>query len=76
MKSVWLCCRPSFDSELRLYKERDPESGPEGKHNLALVQEMGPAVPAAGYDQRNRVLRTRLNISDIVVDAHNHQRGR
>jgi NAD(P)H-hydrate epimerase len=48
-----------------LYKERDPASD----HNLAQVQEMGLAVLAAGFDQRFRVLRTRLNISDIVIDA-------
>jgi hypothetical protein len=55
-----------------LYKERDPESD----RNLALVQEMGLEVLAAGFDQRYRVLRTRLNISDIVIDSLNHQRGR
>jgi hydroxyethylthiazole kinase-like uncharacterized protein yjeF len=48
-----------------LLKERHPASD----HNLALVQEMGLVVLTADFDQRFRVLRTRLNITDILVDA-------
>jgi hydroxyethylthiazole kinase-like uncharacterized protein yjeF len=53
------------DVAFYLYKERDPETD----HNLAQVQEMGLNVLTAGYDQRYRVLRNRLRISDIVIDA-------
>jgi NAD(P)H-hydrate epimerase len=48
-----------------LLKERHSESD----HNLALVQEMGLVVLTAGFDQRYRVLRTRLNITEILIDA-------
>lgn len=48
-----------------LYKERDPAEDT----NLAQVQEMGLLILTAEFDQRYRVLRNRLNITDIVVDA-------
>ncbi|MEJ2750238.1 MAG: NAD(P)H-hydrate dehydratase, partial [Anaerolineae bacterium] len=38
-------------------------------HNFAQIQEMGLFVVEAGFDQRYRVLRTRLNITDLVIDA-------
>lgn len=37
--------------------------------NLARVEEMGLEVLLADYDQRYRVLRHRLRITDIVIDA-------
>ncbi len=37
--------------------------------NLARVEEMGLEVLLADYDQRHRVLRHRLRITDIVLDA-------
>lgn len=37
--------------------------------NFAKVQEMGLFTLVAEYDQRFRVLRTRLNITDILIDA-------
>ncbi|GAB4273246.1 MAG: bifunctional ADP-dependent NAD(P)H-hydrate dehydratase/NAD(P)H-hydrate epimerase [Candidatus Promineifilaceae bacterium] len=37
--------------------------------NFRMVQEMGLFVVEAAFDQRFRVLRTRLAISDVVVDA-------
>jgi NAD(P)H-hydrate epimerase len=48
-----------------LYRSRDPEQD----HNLALVQEMGLPLLLAEHDQRYRVLDSRLQISDIVIDA-------
>ena len=36
---------------------------------MARVEEMGLEVLLAEYDQRYRVLRHRLRITDIVVDA-------
>ena len=48
-----------------LYRARDPEQD----HNLALVQEMELPLLSAEHDQRYRVLRSRLQISDIVIDA-------
>lgn len=48
-----------------LFKERDPETD----DNLTKVTEMGLFTLNASFDQRYRVLRTRLNISDIVIDA-------
>ena len=53
------------DVALYLYKSRDPETD----INFRLVQEMGLFVVEAEHDQRYRVLRTRLNITHIVVDA-------
>ncbi len=37
--------------------------------NYAQIQQMGLFAVAAGFDQRFRVLRTRLSVSDLVVDA-------
>ena len=48
-----------------LYKSRDPEAD----INFRLVQEMGLFVVEAEHDQRYRVLRTRLNVTHILVDA-------
>ncbi|MCI0396780.1 MAG: NAD(P)H-hydrate dehydratase [Chloroflexi bacterium] len=53
------------DVAFYLFKPRDPEKDA----NLVRVQEMGLFVLTADFDQRYRVLRTRLNITDIVVDA-------
>lgn len=44
-------------------------SRPEDDPNLLRVRELGLFVLEAALDQRYRVLRTRLNITDIVVDA-------
>ncbi|MDX1614488.1 MAG: NAD(P)H-hydrate dehydratase [Candidatus Promineifilaceae bacterium] len=48
-----------------LYRPRDPQSDA----NYAQLQEMGLTVLTAADDQRYRVLRTRLKISDVVIDA-------
>ena len=48
-----------------LYKSRDPQTD----INFRLVQEMDLFVVEAEHDQRYRALRTRLNITQIVVDA-------
>ncbi len=53
------------DTTFYLYKSRDPEKD----KNLALVQEMGLLILSAEFDQRYRVLRNRLNITDIIIDA-------
>jgi NAD(P)H-hydrate epimerase len=53
------------DVALYLYKSRDPAID----INFRLVQEMGLFIIEAQNDQRYRVLRTRLNITDILVDA-------
>jgi ADP-dependent NAD(P)H-hydrate dehydratase / NAD(P)H-hydrate epimerase len=53
------------DVTFYLFKERDLAADP----NLAKVTEMGLFALNAAFDQRFRVLRTRLNISDIVIDA-------
>jgi NAD(P)H-hydrate epimerase len=53
------------DVTFYLFKERDPETD----SNLAKVMEMGLFALNAAFDQRYRVLRTRLNITDIVIDA-------
>ncbi|HRQ38162.1 MAG TPA: NAD(P)H-hydrate dehydratase [Chloroflexota bacterium] len=37
--------------------------------NFAQIQQMGLFTVEAGFDQRFRVLRTRLSVSDLVVDA-------
>lgn len=44
---------------------RDPQQDP----NYAQIQQMGLFVAEAPFDQRFRVLRTRLAITDILVDA-------
>lgn len=48
-----------------LFKARDAAAD----ENLASVEAMGLEVLAAEYDQRFRVLRHRLRITDIVIDA-------
>ena len=48
-----------------LFKPRDAQQDT----NMARVEEMGLEVLLAEYDQRYRVLRHRLRITDIVVDA-------
>lgn len=48
-----------------LFKPRDAAAD----ENLARVEEMGLEVLLADYDQRYRVLRHRLRITDIVIDA-------
>jgi hydroxyethylthiazole kinase-like uncharacterized protein yjeF len=53
------------DVTFYMFKSRDPEDD----HNLALVQDMGLLVLTAEFDQRYRVLRSRLNITDILIDA-------
>jgi NAD(P)H-hydrate epimerase len=53
------------DVTFYLTKARDPAAD----LNLARVQEHSLPVLLAEHDQRYRVLRTRLNITDIVVDA-------
>ncbi len=53
------------DVAFYLYRSRDPEKDP----NFAQIQAMGLFVIEAGFDQRYRVLKTRLNITDILIDA-------
>lgn len=53
------------DVAFYLYRPRQPESD----LNFARVQQMGLFIVDAQSDQRYRVLRTRLNITDIVIDA-------
>jgi NAD(P)H-hydrate epimerase len=53
------------DVAFYLYKPRDPELDT----NFRLVQEMGLFIVEAQDDQRYRVLRTRFNVTDIVLDA-------
>ncbi len=48
-----------------LSKPRDPATDA----NYAQIQEMGLFAVDASFDQRFRVLRTRLNITDLVIDA-------
>ena len=48
-----------------LYRERDPEQD----INLAQVQEMSLPILLAEHDQHYRNLRSRLRVSDIVIDA-------
>ena len=48
-----------------LFKPRDPEKD----ENYAKIQQMGLFSVDAAFDQRFRVLRTRLNITDILIDA-------
>lgn len=53
------------DVAFYLSKPRDPQTD----ENMARIQQMGFFVVEAGFDQRFRVLRTRLAITDILVDA-------
>ena len=53
------------DVAFYLYKPRDVEQDA----NYARVLQMGLFVVEAGLDQRYRVLRTRLQNTDIIVDA-------
>ena len=53
------------DVAFYLFKSRDPEQD----DNLAKIQAMGVFAIEAAFDQRFRVLRTRLNITHIVIDA-------
>lgn len=53
------------DVAFYLLKPRDPDAD----ENLAKVQAMGLLILNAEFDQRYRVLRTRLNITDIFIDA-------
>ncbi|MCB8945169.1 MAG: NAD(P)H-hydrate dehydratase [Ardenticatenaceae bacterium] len=53
------------DVAFYLFKDRDPQND----DNFARIQQMGLFHVTAEFDQRYRVLRTRLNITDIVIDA-------
>lgn len=53
------------DVAFYLTKMRDPQTDP----NFASVQQMGLFTLDANFDQRYRVLRTRLRVTDILVDA-------
>ncbi len=53
------------DVSFYLYKERDLETD----RNLAMVQEMNLPIVISELDQRYRVLRSRLRITNILVDA-------
>ncbi|HEX6385160.1 MAG TPA: NAD(P)H-hydrate epimerase, partial [Anaerolineae bacterium] len=53
------------DVAFYLFKSRDPEKDA----NFARIQQMGLFNVEAGFDQRFRVLRTRLNVTDLVIDA-------
>lgn len=53
------------DVAFYLSKPRDPAADT----NYAQIQQMGLFAVEAGFDQRFRVLRTRLSVSDLVVDA-------
>jgi NAD(P)H-hydrate epimerase len=53
------------DVAFYLFKLRDPQSD----ENFARIQQMGLFHVTAEFDQRYRVLRTRLNITDILIDA-------
>lgn len=53
------------DVAFYLSKPRDPATDA----NYAQIQQMGLFAVEAGFDQRFRVLRTRLSVSDLVVDA-------
>lgn len=48
-----------------LTKQRDPDQDA----NFARVQQLGLLTVVAEFDQRYRVLRTRLNVTDLVIDA-------
>lgn len=53
------------DVAFYLSKPRDPAAD----ENFAHIQQMGLLAVEAGFDQRFRVLRTRLAVTDILVDA-------
>jgi NAD(P)H-hydrate epimerase len=53
------------DVAFYLFKPRDPASD----DNFAKIQQMGLFAVEASFDQRFRVLRTRLNITDILIDS-------
>ncbi len=53
------------DVAFYLYQERDSEQDV----NFRLIQELGLFVAVAAQDQRFRVLRTRLGVSELVIDA-------
>ncbi|MCA9998885.1 MAG: NAD(P)H-hydrate dehydratase, partial [Anaerolineales bacterium] len=53
------------DVAFYLTKMRDPQADP----NFASVQQMGLFTLDANFDQRYRVLRTRLRVTDMLVDA-------
>lgn len=53
------------DVAFYLFKPREPQSD----ENFARIQQMGLFHVTAEFDQRYRVLRTRLNITDIVIDG-------
>jgi len=53
------------DVAFYLFKPRDPAAD----ENYAKIQQMGLFAVEASFDQRFRVLRTRLNITDILIDA-------
>ena len=53
------------DVAFYLFKPRDPAQD----ENFAKIQQMGLFAVEASFDQRFRVLRTRLNITDILIDA-------
>ena len=53
------------DVAFYLTKARDPEQD----ENYAKIMAMGLFAVEAAFDQRYRVLRTRLSITDLVIDA-------
>jgi len=53
------------DVAFYLFKPRDPRTD----DNFARIQQMGLFHVTAEFDQRYRVLRTRLNITDILIDG-------
>ncbi len=53
------------DVAFYLFKPRDPATD----ENYAKIQQMGLFAVDASFDQRFRVLRTRLRLTDILIDA-------
>ncbi|MCP4423115.1 MAG: hypothetical protein GY803_01350, partial [Chloroflexi bacterium] len=53
------------DVAFYLFKPRDPANDP----NYAKIQQMNLATFEASFDQRFRVLRTRLKMTDILIDG-------
>lgn len=53
------------DVAFYLSQSRDPQTD----ENFARIQQMGLFHAIAQFDQRHRVLRTRLNITDILIDG-------
>ena len=53
------------DVAFYLFKPRDPAKD----ENYAKIQQMGLFTVDASFDQRFRVLRTRLRLTDILIDA-------